>query len=179
MRPILYIAADDRNLVIADYSGSQRHKGLSKEQWIREYQTDPSYASMRVSYPNAVPDIRDVCVGEWKKDWSGPYVEEICRLVVESTANPDFDGIPFVSADGASVHTLRIRKVDLRGSLVDGSEDVRLIPSIFVRMPTLVKLSGGRAEVTVGPSTVPGSLSVSVFDVGKKLSPGTVRIRFL
>lgn len=70
----VYIDRTEYWEVIADYSGSPRHANLTEAAWRSEYETNPSYARMRTSFPGSVAGITPKGVGKWLKDWSGPYV---------------------------------------------------------------------------------------------------------
>lgn len=108
-------------------------------------------------------------------EWVDP-----AELRVEA-GGPDSDGVPVAWADGEDVHRITIRKVrsDDPSITVPGNELVYVLTSEMVHVSDhRPSLAGGRAEITIGPSTGPAELDVVVIDPTNKLGKGTLRIRF-
>ncbi len=180
MGPILYVDRGSYNLVIADYSGSPRHRAMTEDQWVAEYRADPSYDSIRTSNPKAIPVVREASVGPWKKDWSGPYVIPYQCLVPTSDKPQGKDGVPECPGDGISFHTITIRKKDNKGADIPGAETVRVLPSQLITVtPSQVVLVDGKATVKVGPTQLVGELFIRVVDVAGVLTEGSIRVRFI
>lgn len=93
----------------------------------------------------------------------------------------DADGVPVAWADGEDVHRITIRKVrsDDPSITVPGNELIYVLTSEMVHVSEYrPSLSGGRAEVVIGPSTGPAELDMVVVDPTNKLGKGTLRLRF-
>lgn len=166
--------------VVGDYSRSPRIASLSKSQWQSEYATGLDFADMRSSQAGSFADITPQGIGKWKKDWSGPYLPPMVKLVIASDAPADFDGMPVVNADGSTMHTLTIKKVDQDGNDVNsGSESTRILLSAGIPIsdsnPSLVN---GRTTVTVGLTSHPCDVIVRAADPSGTMKEGSLSIRF-
>lgn len=121
----------------------------------------------------------DTCVHVWLADSEAKNPTSVVLAyhdpyVLELTTSGD------VPADGSSKCTVTIRKQDPHTKQpVSGNEQLRVMPSQMIGVtPHPVSLSGGVAVVQIGPSTMPGMVSIMVEDVGKTMTPGRTTVSF-
>lgn len=165
--------------VIADYSGSPRHASMSPIEWENDFQSE-SFRSMRESQEGAFAAIAPKGCGKWTKDWAQAWDSEIAALIATSGGEIDFDGVRYVAADGAAVHTIRIESLDGEGQLLASRNDrLRAMLSAPVPMsdydPVLLD---GVSVITVGPCQHPCDLNVRVADPSRRLKDAKTQIRF-
>jgi hypothetical protein len=103
--------------------------------------------------------------------------------IVQAYVDPDVLSVTSsgdAPADGQSKCKVTIQKKDpYTGQDKPGTEKLQIVPSQMIGVtPYPVYLVNGKAVVEIGPSSMPGELSVSVSDVEKKLTPGRIRILF-
>lgn len=181
MNHIAYVERQDYFEVFIDYSGSPRIAEMTDEQWANEYATDDSYASFRITYPGSVAGVKPQSVGLWTKDWSEEYrpPRYVLRATSDKPAGPD--GVPEAQGDGVGVHTITICKKNYwTGETVSGSEVVRALPDQMVAVnPRMVQLVDGVGRISVGPSAMPGEISLAFRDQAGVLEAENLRLRFL
>lgn len=101
------------------------------------------------------------------------------HLAVSSDKADDFDGVPKADSDGVATHTITIQKKDVNDNDVTGTEALKVLLStgatISTTSPTLV---GGTITVTVGPSSLPFDVELSVVDPDGKVDSGSLKVRF-
>lgn len=179
MPHVVYVDRGDHFEIISDYSRSPRHASLNEGEWKSEFANSPSYEGMRKTQNSPVAAIAPKSGGKWKKDWSGPYVPPLVRLLLISDAAIDFDGVPVVEA-GSQKHKVTVQKEDQDGKhIACGGESVRILVSWPILLSTAnPSLVGGKTVIEIGPCDTPCDLVVSAADPEGVIQKGTLTVRF-
>jgi hypothetical protein len=86
---------------------------------------------------------------------------------------------PAVPPDGVSKVSVVIQKENQAGQPVPGDEQLQVLPSQLIGIwPMPVVLKDGKADIKVGPSTLPGSVTLRIQDVAKVMRPAVVTVSF-
>ncbi len=124
-----------------------------------------------------------VYLQSWEENDPTPIVqawEDIPELSVTIVGNQGQDGVNEAFADGVDAHTLLIRKVNAEGVEIGGNEPIRLeVPSGIEVTPARPVLSEGQVMVKIGPAKAPIEFRATVLDHSKRMSPATVKLRFV
>jgi hypothetical protein len=161
--------------VIADYSGSSRHSALSPEEWQAEFEHE-AYSTMKESQPGVMAAIIPVGVGNWKKDWSGPYVVPTLKLRLSSNGTPDFDGTPAVVL--SEKHTVLIQAFHGEEE-IDSAARLQVMVTAPIPVSSFTPvLSNGKASFQVGPCPSGCDLTVTVGDPDGGFAAKSIKLRF-
>jgi hypothetical protein len=106
--------------------------------------------------------------------------EDVPAFRVESMNRAAADGIPIAAADGVDTHTIIIQKTNRDGDVIQGRARVFVSSAQPVKVSrNKVKLEGGVASITVGPSVEAGDVILDVRDPMGKIPPEKIAVRFV
>jgi hypothetical protein len=102
------------------------------------------------------------------------------KLTMASDKPVGTDGIPEAFGDGQDTHSITIYKKDWGGVTVPGSEVVRIQPSQMIAAnPHITSLVDGIGRISVGPTTMIGTITLKVVDQAGNLVSGSLMVRFV